>query len=102
MPSELCTPTSGRTGSVAAAAGPMVAVGAESIRRAGHSREGGGSRGRRGSHAVATGCLAGGATGFGRLKPYSTAGLGEPAAAAWRRRVLVEMTSDGTREGGRA
>ena len=47
----------------------MGAVGAESVGRAGLSLEGEGSRGHRRSRALATGCLAGGAAGFGRLEP---------------------------------
>ena len=77
MPSELCTPRSVGKGSIAAAADPMGsvradpmrAVRAESVGQVGLLREGEGSRGRRGSRAVASGWLAGGDAGFGRLKP---------------------------------
>ena len=69
VPSKLCTPRSGGTDSVAAAADPMGAVGAESVGRAGLSLEGERSQGRRGSRAVATGALGGGGPESGRSRP---------------------------------
>ena len=66
MPSEICARRSGGTGSVAAAADPLGAVGTESIRLAGLSLVDEGSHDRRGGRAVATGGLTGGGAGYGQ------------------------------------
>ena len=67
--SELCAPRNDGIGSVAAEADPIGARGCESVGRASLSMEGDGSRGCRGSRAVATDCLAVGTAGSGGLKP---------------------------------